>query len=86
MIDGDSLNDSATQIGGMTGENGSKIINVTRPDAHGTKVAITAALYNNASATASIDTILPWSPARQRQSQNVGPYAGNDDGGQRRGV
>ncbi|ECY7713496.1 hypothetical protein AVE47_22895, partial [Salmonella enterica subsp. enterica serovar Enteritidis] len=51
------LNDSATQIGGMTGENGSKIINVTRPDAHGTKVAITAALYNNASATASIDTI-----------------------------
>ncbi|ELU3455565.1 hypothetical protein QO557_001614 [Salmonella enterica] len=57
VIDGDSLNDSATQIGGMTGENGSKIINVTRPDAHGTKVAITAALYNNASATASIDTI-----------------------------
>ncbi|MEJ5548672.1 Immunoglobulin-like domain BIg-containing protein, partial [Salmonella enterica subsp. enterica] len=31
VIDGDSLNDSATQIGGMTGENGSKIINVTRP-------------------------------------------------------
>ncbi|EGP1156253.1 hypothetical protein I7U92_002839 [Salmonella enterica] len=57
VIDGDSLNDSATQIGGMTGENGSKIINVTRPDAHGTKVAITAALYNNASVTASIDTI-----------------------------
>ncbi|EAT0342278.1 hypothetical protein A8H18_003992 [Salmonella enterica subsp. enterica serovar Oslo] len=57
VIDGDSLNDSATQIGGMTGENGSKIINVTRPDAHGTKVAITAALYDNASATASIDTI-----------------------------
>ncbi|ECD2835543.1 hypothetical protein EXA61_14665 [Salmonella enterica subsp. enterica serovar Virchow] len=57
VIDGDSLNDTATKIGGMTGENGSKIINVTRPDAHGTKVAITAALYNNASATASIDTI-----------------------------
>lgn len=52
-----TVTDSATQIGGMTGENGSKIINVTRPDAHGTKVAITAALYNNASATASIDTI-----------------------------
>ncbi len=57
MIDGDSLNDTATKIGGMTGENGSKIINVTRPDAHGTKVAITAALYDNASAMASIDTI-----------------------------
>lgn len=57
VIDGDSLNDTATKIGGMTGENGSKIINVTRPDTHGTKVAITAALYNNASATASIDTI-----------------------------
>ncbi|HBZ8588868.1 TPA: hypothetical protein MM856_001449 [Salmonella enterica subsp. enterica] len=57
VIDGDSLNDTATKIGGMTGENGSKIINVTRPDAHGTKVAITAALYDNASATASIDTI-----------------------------
>ncbi|EFR3887226.1 hypothetical protein H1342_003756, partial [Salmonella enterica] len=56
-IDGDSLNDTATKIGGMTGENGSKIINVTRPDAHGTKVAIAAALYDNASATASIDTI-----------------------------
>lgn len=57
VIDGDSLNDSATKIGGMTGEDGSKIINVTRPDTHGTKVAITAALYDNASATASIDTI-----------------------------
>lgn len=57
VIDGDSLNDTATKIGGMTGENGSKIINVTRPDAHGTKVAITAALYDNASAMASIDTI-----------------------------
>ncbi|EBY9769812.1 hypothetical protein D5W60_18330 [Salmonella enterica subsp. enterica serovar Corvallis] len=57
VIDGDSLNDSATKIGGLTGEDGSKIINVTRPDTHGTKVAITAALYDNASVTASIDTI-----------------------------
>ncbi|MGS9582255.1 Immunoglobulin-like domain BIg-containing protein, partial [Salmonella enterica subsp. enterica serovar Infantis] len=57
VIDGDSLHDTATKIGGMTGENGSKIINGTRPDAHGTKVAITAALYDNASARASIDTI-----------------------------
>ncbi|EKT5022919.1 hypothetical protein QER42_002453 [Salmonella enterica] len=57
VIDGDSLNDTATKIGGLTGEDGSKIINVTRPDTHGTKVAIAAALYDNASATASIDTI-----------------------------
>ncbi|ECA8635740.1 hypothetical protein ERF60_20620 [Salmonella enterica subsp. enterica serovar Bukavu] len=57
VIDGDSLNDTATKIGELTGEDGSKIINVTRPDTHGTKVAITAALYDNASATASIDTI-----------------------------
>ncbi|ECR1187092.1 hypothetical protein PCW14_002984 [Salmonella enterica] len=57
VIDGESLNDTATKIGELTGEDGSKIINVTRPDTHGTKVAITAALYDNASATASIDTV-----------------------------
>ncbi|EKH0499448.1 hypothetical protein PZU55_000089 [Salmonella enterica] len=57
VIDGESLNDTATKIGELTGEDGSKIITVTRPDTHGTKVAITAALYDNASATASIDTI-----------------------------
>lgn len=57
VIDGEFLNDTATKVGGLTGEDGSKIINVTRPDTHGTKVAITAALYDNASATASIDTI-----------------------------
>ncbi|EEF5708592.1 hypothetical protein QB781_002138 [Salmonella enterica] len=57
VIDGESLNDTATKIGELTGEDGSKIINVTRPDTHGTKAAITAALYDNASATASIDTI-----------------------------
>ncbi|EBG6944680.1 hypothetical protein FJB86_21975, partial [Salmonella enterica] len=49
VIDGESLNDTATKIGELTGEDGSKIINVTRPDTHGTKVAITAALYDNAS-------------------------------------
>lgn len=57
VIDGESLNDTATKIGELTGEDGSKIINVTRPDTYGTKVAITAALYDNASATASIDTV-----------------------------
>ncbi|TKU08192.1 hypothetical protein FDW86_09800 [Citrobacter sp. wls828] len=57
VIDGESVNDTATKIGGLTGVDGSKIINVTRPDTHGTKVAITAALYGNASMSASLDTI-----------------------------
>ncbi|WP_342344241.1 adhesion domain-containing protein [Citrobacter sp. FP75] len=57
VIDGESVNDTATKIGGLTGVDGSKIINVTRPDTHGTKVAITAALYGNDSVSASLDTI-----------------------------
>ncbi|EFE09850.1 adhesion domain-containing protein [Citrobacter youngae] len=57
VIDGESLNDTATRIGGITGADGSKIINVTRPDTAGTKVAIAAALYDNASVSDSIDTI-----------------------------
>ncbi|KFC96458.1 RatA family protein [Leminorella grimontii ATCC 33999 = DSM 5078] len=57
VIDGESLNDSSTKIGGLTGADGSKIINVTRPDAPGTKTAISVALYNDASVTDSIDTI-----------------------------
>jgi hypothetical protein len=57
VIDGESVNDTATKIGGLTGVDGSKIVNVTRPDTHGTKVAITAALYGNASVSASLDTI-----------------------------
>ncbi|ECO1037698.1 hypothetical protein NUN68_004344 [Salmonella enterica subsp. enterica serovar Newport] len=57
VIDGESLAWTTTKMGSQTGTDGTRIISVTRPDAHGTKVAITAALYNNASATASIDTI-----------------------------
>ncbi|EMQ2086344.1 hypothetical protein ABWR82_002116 [Salmonella enterica subsp. enterica] len=57
VIDGESLNDTTTKIGGITGVDGSKIINVTRPDTHGTKAAITAALFDNQTVTASIDTI-----------------------------
>ncbi|MBJ4954875.1 hypothetical protein JGF37_08095 [Salmonella enterica subsp. enterica serovar Goldcoast] len=57
VIDGESLNDTSTKIGGLTGADGSKIINVTRPNTHGTKVAITASLYDNASVSDSIDTI-----------------------------
>ena len=57
VIDGESLNDTATKIGGITGADGSKIINVTRPDTHGTRVAINAALYDNASISDNIATL-----------------------------
>lgn len=57
VIDGESLNDTTTKMGRQTGSDGSRIITVTRPGTHGTKVAITAALYNDASVSASIDTI-----------------------------
>ncbi|ECU8077814.1 hypothetical protein BSC40_17845 [Salmonella enterica] len=57
VIDGESLAWTTTKMGSQTGTDGTRIISVTRPDTHGTKVAITAALYDNASATASIDTI-----------------------------
>ncbi|EAO2687930.1 hypothetical protein E2X65_22885 [Salmonella enterica] len=57
VIDGESLNDTTTKIGKMTGADGTKIINITRPDTHGTRTAVTAALYDNAAVSASIDTI-----------------------------
>lgn len=57
VINGESLNDKTTKTGNMTGTDGSVIINVTRPDTEGTRVAITAALYGNESVSASIDTI-----------------------------
>lgn len=57
VIDGESLNDTVTKIGGITGDDGSKTVSVTRPDTHGTKVAITATLYDNASVSDSLDTI-----------------------------
>lgn len=57
VIDGEALNDTSTKKGALTGPDGSKIISVTRPDTHGTRTAITAALYDNAGVSASIDTI-----------------------------
>lgn len=57
VIDGESLNDTSTRIGKMTGEDGTVILNVTRPDTHGTRVALTAALYSDTNVSASIDTI-----------------------------
>ncbi len=56
VIDGESLNDTATKIGETGPATAAKLSTSLRLDTHGTKVAITAALYDNASATASIDT------------------------------
>ncbi|MCV4626156.1 DUF823 domain-containing adhesin, partial [Escherichia coli] len=41
----------------MTDNDGSKILNITRPDTHGTKTALTAMLYSDATKKSSIDTI-----------------------------
>ncbi|HCM1915817.1 TPA: hypothetical protein N3A33_001713 [Salmonella enterica subsp. salamae serovar 28:r:e,n,z15] len=57
VIDGESLNYSGTKMGAMTGADGSKIISITRPNTNGTRTAIVATLYENASVNASIDTI-----------------------------
>lgn len=57
MADETTLNDTATVYTAMTGSDGSKILNITRPDTHGTKTALTATLYSDATKKSSIDTI-----------------------------
>ncbi|WP_235597189.1 adhesion domain-containing protein, partial [Salmonella enterica] len=57
VIDGESLAWTNTKMGSQTGTDGTRIINVTRPDTHGTRTAINATLYENAAVSASIDTI-----------------------------
>ncbi|QLN20085.1 RatA-like protein [Escherichia coli] len=57
VVEGTSLNDSATLYTAMTGSDGSKNLNITRPDTHGTKTAITAALYSDSTINAAMDTI-----------------------------
>ncbi|EBX9477649.1 hypothetical protein DUA64_04555 [Salmonella enterica subsp. enterica serovar Abony] len=57
VIDGESLAWTTTKMGMLTGTDGTRIISVTRPDTHGTRTAINAALYENAAVSASIDTI-----------------------------
>ncbi len=52
-----TLNDKAATYTAMTGSNGSKVLNITRPDTHGTKTALTAALYSTPTTKASMDTI-----------------------------
>ncbi|RZM98625.1 RatA-like protein [Escherichia sp. E4694] len=52
-----TLNDTTTVYTGMTGSDGSKILNITRPDTHGTKTTLTAALYSEPTKKATLDTI-----------------------------
>ncbi len=52
-----SLNDTATAYVAMTGSDGTKILTITRPETHGTKTALIAALYSDATKNASLDTI-----------------------------
>ncbi|TGB85884.1 RatA-like protein [Escherichia sp. E3659] len=52
-----ALNDTATAYTALTDSDGSKILNITRPDTHGTKTALTAALYSDPTKNASLDTI-----------------------------
>ncbi|MCZ8870000.1 DUF823 domain-containing adhesin [Escherichia albertii] len=59
-----TLNDKATTYSAMTGSDGSKILNITRPDTHGTRTALTAALYSDPTKKVDMDTIftVPTSP------------------------
>lgn len=47
LADETTLNDTAGFYTAMTGSDGSKILNITRPDTHGTKTALTATLYSD---------------------------------------
>ena len=57
LADETTLNDTATVYTAMADNDGSKILNITRPDTHGTKTALTATLYSDATKKSSIDTI-----------------------------
>ncbi|GAB0556687.1 hypothetical protein MC04F13_35270 [Escherichia coli] len=57
LADETSLNDTATAYVAMTGSDGTKILTITRPETHGTKTALIAALYSDATKNASLDTI-----------------------------
>lgn len=63
LADETTLNDTATVYTAMTGSDGSKILNITRPDTHGTKTALTATLYSDATKkTARHDLTVVTSP------------------------
>lgn len=64
LADETTLNDTAGFYTAMTGSDGSKILNITRPDTHGTKTALTATLYSDATKKTAWIRSLLWSPAR----------------------
>ena len=57
LADEASLNDTAAAYSAMTGSDGTKILTITRPDTHGTKTSLTAALYSDTTKKATLDTI-----------------------------
>lgn len=57
VINGQSLSNTSSLLNASTGADGSLILEIARPDTKGTKAAITAKLLDNASVTASMDTI-----------------------------
>ncbi|EIB3169968.1 RatA-like protein [Escherichia coli] len=57
LADEASLNDTAAAYSAMTGSDGTKILTITRPDTHGTKTSLTAALYSDKTKKATLDTI-----------------------------
>lgn len=80
LADETTLNDTATVYTAMTGSDGSKILNITRPDTHGTKTALTATLYSDATKKTAWTRSLRWLPARIAARRKCGAYAGNGDG------
>lgn len=67
-----ALNDTATAYAALTGSDGSKILNITRPDTYGTKTALTAALYSDPTKMHRWIPFSPSSPARIVQKQKCG--------------
>ncbi len=80
LADEATLNDTAAAYTAMTGTSGSKILTITRPDTHGTKTSLTAALYSDTTKKATLDTIFTvvTSPD-SHQAKMSGAYAGNGD-------
>ncbi len=67
-----SLNDTAAAYSAMTGSDGTKILTITRPDTHGTKTSLTAALYSDTTKKRPSIPFLPLSPARTAIKRKCG--------------
>lgn len=75
LADETSLNDTAAAYSAMTGSDGTKILTITRPDTHGTKTSLTAALYSDTTKKRPSIPFLPLSPARTAIRRKCGAYA-----------